>query len=53
MGIADWALKLARRVMALEPGRYIIHLDISNGVGWQVIQLDKVKLENGKRNNGR
>ena len=46
MGLASWAVKLARRLMALGPGEYVIVLH-KNGdrPSWQVVDLDEVKTE--------
>lgn len=39
----EWILKLARRIMALAPGRYMIILTIGKDKDWSVITLGKVE----------
>ena len=40
----DWVLKLARRLMALTPGRYFVIITIDRkGVDWTVTKAGKVE----------
>jgi len=39
----EWILKLARRLMALAPGRYMLILTIGKANEWTVTELGKVE----------
>ena len=41
--MANWALKLLRRLVALPPGRYLILLTIDRDTDWTVQELGKVE----------
>jgi len=41
----DWVLKLARRIMALESGRWLIVLTIGQRHDWTVQRIGKVETE--------
>ena len=40
----EWVLKLARRIMALRPGRYAIILTVGDMHDWTVAELGKVEF---------
>ena len=40
----EWILKLARRIMALRPGRYAIILTVCDMHDWTVVELGKVEF---------
>lgn len=39
----EWVLKLARRLMALTEGRYLIVLTVGKETNWTVTKLGKVE----------
>lgn len=39
----EWVLKLARRILALPPGRYMIVLTVGERHDWTVIEAGKVE----------
>jgi hypothetical protein len=39
----EWIVKLARRLMALTPGRYMIILTIGSTIDWTVQELGKIE----------
>lgn len=39
----EWVIKLARRLMALTPGRYVIILSIGQIIDWTVQELGKIE----------
>jgi len=41
----SWVVKLARRLLALEPGRWQIVLTVGNKHDWTVTRLGKVETE--------
>jgi len=41
--MANWALKLLRRLVALPPGRYLILLTVDKELDWTVQPLGKVE----------
>jgi len=44
----EWVLKLARRIMALKPGRYMILLTIGNIFDWTVTALGDIERPGDK-----
>lgn len=41
----DWLVKLARRLLSLSHGRYIIVLTVSNQPDWTVQELERWRSE--------
>lgn len=41
--MANWALKLLRRLVALPPGRYLISLTVGKQPDWTVLELGEVE----------
>lgn len=39
----EWVVKLARRIMALKPGRYAIILTVGKMPDWTVMELGKIE----------
>ena len=43
LDLADWAYKLARRLMALTPGRWMIILTVGKEPDWSIWGPEKVE----------
>ena len=41
--VPDWALKLMRRIMGLEPGRWMIVLTVGREYDWSVTNIGRVE----------